>query len=398
MVLCARLAVPPVVFRKRKPTREVYVRPRYGLWLEEFAYGLYDDGTWRRFFRVGKETFSWLCEKLRSRLQCDGCPAQLPVSVEKKIALTLLRLSQPTGNWVSCADKIGMGASTGCNHFWIVINAIVDLLSYKISFPSTLQGLQPIIDGFFAKHAIPNLAGAIDCTHVFINRPFRGMDGQCYMDRNNNFSIVAQAVVDSRLRFTDVFVGSAGSCHDARILNNSPFKLAVEDKRILQGDLVTVGDTTFGPFILGDAGYPLLPWLITPLPTMPTAADRLYNNKQSSARIVVERAFGRVKCVWRILTSRVGHDLARVPRIVLACFILQNIMIDHNDEVDTSVYNEAQVDLDIRAGTGVASANFNTGEQRIDPNPTGKAIQEALKQLFVENEAAKRSKFFYPKY
>lgn len=49
--------------------------------------------------------------------------------------------------------------------------------------------------------------------------------------------------------------------------------------------------------LLGDAAYPLLPWLMTPYPENEhtTPAQLTFNNHLSRARVAVVRAFGRLK-------------------------------------------------------------------------------------------------------
>lgn len=52
----------------------------------------------------------------------------------------------------------------------------------------------------------------------------------------------------------------------------------------------------------GDAGYPLEPWLMTPLPHYPEGTRQFeYTKKLCKARNVVERFFGVFKSVWRWL-------------------------------------------------------------------------------------------------
>ena len=72
----------------------------------------------------------------------------------------------------------------------------------------------------------------------------------------------------------------------------------------------------------------------TPLPYMNllTTAQKNYNYHQSRARMVVENAFGRLKCRWLCLLKRMDFQLENVPNAVSACVVLRNLCEQHGDE------------------------------------------------------------------
>ena len=56
-----------------------------------------------------------------------------------------------------------------------------------------------------------------------------------------------------------------------------------------------------------------------------TSEQRLFNYRQSRARMVVENAFGRLKGQWRCLLKRLDVQVNNAATVVGACVVLHNI-------------------------------------------------------------------------
>ena len=69
--------------------------------------------------------------------------------------------------------------------------------------------------GFQERWNFPQIAGAIDGSHIPILAPERF--AKDYYNRKGFHSILLQAVVDDRYCFTDLSVGQVGSRHDAAV-------------------------------------------------------------------------------------------------------------------------------------------------------------------------------------
>ena len=84
---------------------------------------------------------------------------------------------------------------------------------------------------------------------------------------------------------TEVVAKWPGSVRDSRMLKHSNLYESFKENllpRLPNG------------VVLGDSGYPLLPWLLVPITEYPamTAAERRYDDAHKSTRSIVERIIG----------------------------------------------------------------------------------------------------------
>ncbi|KAI4470058.1 hypothetical protein MML48_1g03077 [Holotrichia oblita] len=90
-----------------------------------------------------------------------------------------------------------------------VSRAICSKKKYWIKFPTTDDMFNIAKNEWAVHHAVPNVIGAIDCTHVQILKPF--VHGDEYINRKGVASINVQATCDSREMFTSVDATWPGS-------------------------------------------------------------------------------------------------------------------------------------------------------------------------------------------
>jgi hypothetical protein len=181
----------------------------------------------------------------------------------------------------------------------------------------------------------PGVIDAIDGSHIPIAAPSEyPVD---YFNRKSFYSVILQAVVDSKGRFLDIFTGYPGSTHDSRVLRNSK----------IYHLLNTIKPHPDNSYILGDCGYPNLDWLITPYKDNGHLTEKQsnFNYKHSVTRICVEQAFGRLKSRWRVLTKTLEQSLEVVSHIITVSCILHNICEEENDILD-----DAEIHFDEHLG------------------------------------------------
>lgn len=81
---------------------------------------------------------------------------------------------------------------------------------------------------------------------------------------------------------------------------------------------------------MGDSGYPLQPWLLTPFQNpAPNSPEERYNHAHKITRSSIERCIGILKIRFRCLLGerRLRYDPMKVGIFVNTCAILHNMCI-----------------------------------------------------------------------
>lgn len=102
-------------------------------------------------------------------------------------------------------------------------------------------------------------------------------------------------------------------------------------------------------YLLGDSGYPIQPWMLTPiLNALPNTPEDQYNQLHRQARNTVERGFGVLKARFRCLRKdRVLHYKHVIAaRIICSCAVLHNICRNYNLPDEEYEHDEENEDDD----------------------------------------------------
>ena len=142
-------------------------------------------------------------------------------------------------------------------------------------------------------------------------------------------------------KFIDVSTRWPGSIHDARVLRLSTLHRRAENDVILSELVKHISCVYVRPLLIGDSAYPQLPWLVGPYPHSRnlTRDQCKFNKILNKTRVIVDRAFGKLKCRWRCLLKPLEENTPKVPLTILTCCILHNICILRGDELDDSDYS-----------------------------------------------------------
>ncbi|GBG87105.1 hypothetical protein CBR_g44561 [Chara braunii] len=135
-------------------------------------------------------------------------------------------------------------------------------------------------------------------------------------------------VVDLDLRILDVHVGYPGSVHDVHVLHNSQLWRRAQTGELFDAapENLPHGVVTRG-YLLGDNGYPVAcPWIVQPYGGIDQGPDEeRFDNGQKVARGCVERAFGRLKCMWRLFLRTHKTNLETLPQQFVAACTLRRV-------------------------------------------------------------------------
>ncbi|XP_067614157.1 putative nuclease HARBI1 [Eurosta solidaginis] len=215
-----------------------------------------------------------------------------------------------------------------------------ELICSYIKFPSTVDEQDAVKQIFYSATGFPGCIGAIDCTHVKIKKPAADIEN-CYINRKGLFSKNVQLICDYNL---PILAGNArfgGSTHDAFIWENSLCKDFLERQ-------YSLGANT--SWLIGDSGYPLQPWLITPFRAPTTTGQINFNFAHIRARNCVERLNGVLKKVFACLSHERGVLVKPefAGAIINACLTLHNFRLQHRQSMPNTANangNPSEVDF-----------------------------------------------------
>ncbi|XP_046389383.1 putative nuclease HARBI1 [Ischnura elegans] len=204
----------------------------------------------------------------------------LPIPPVMKL-LTALRFYATSSYQVVCGDLHGISQPSVSLIVKDVSRIFARRLPEYVKVPSTAEEVAQNALQFYEVAGFPGVLGAIDGTHIMIKNP-GGAHAEVYRNRKGYFSINVQVIVNSKLVIMDLVVRRPGSCHDARVFDNSSIRARLEGGQV-------------SGILIGDSGYPCREYLFTPILRPGSRAEERYNRSHIKTRNAVERAIG----VWK---------------------------------------------------------------------------------------------------
>ena len=174
-------------------TGKLWCKQRSKHWWNGVLSGCYGDDWWRENLRMTRETFYFVCDKLRPLISRTATRMRLPVSVEMRVAITIWKLGTNI-EYRTLGALCGLGRST-------VGELVLDTCSFIVChlMPAYVRvpdhhDLKVVMDGFENRWGFPQTVGAIDGSHIPILKPQESASD--YYNRKGFYSIIMQAVVD----------------------------------------------------------------------------------------------------------------------------------------------------------------------------------------------------------
>ncbi|XP_033227540.1 putative nuclease HARBI1 [Belonocnema kinseyi] len=233
-------------------------------------------------------------------------------AIPPRIQLLLaLRYYETGSHLIPAGDFSGVSKTSAHRIVHRVTAAIAGLAQEDIKMPSTETEVTAAQVDFYAIARFPKVISALDRTHVRV-QSFGGDDAEVFRNRKGYFSINVQATCDSGMKLTSIVARWPGAVHYSTIFRNSRICARLEASEFRDA------------LILGDGGYALKNYLITPLNNPVTEAERLFNESQIRTRNKIECTFGIWKRRFPCLATGMRFKVDHVLPVIVATAVFHN--------------------------------------------------------------------------
>uniref|UniRef100_A0ACD5VCJ3 Uncharacterized protein n=1 Tax=Avena sativa TaxID=4498 RepID=A0ACD5VCJ3_AVESA len=303
---------------------------------ETLSSSMVDAQGFEHVYRMSRCTFNYICslvrlpflEDMRDHAFADG----RVLSLQDRVAIALRMLNSGESP-VTLGSSVGVGESTVSLVTQRFVDAMFKRGMIHTFWPGSAE-MEKIKRKFDKNQGLLNCCGVLHTTHINFGSE----------DHEENDGALLQVVVDPDTRFTNIWSNQWGFFHGSQLFESC------EKGTWLNGSKLNLSDgSQVGEYLIGDAGYPLRPWLLTPYlleEKDPTANFPPYqvefNKRHSTASSVALAAVARLKDSWKILDNAMSRPVSSwaLSQIIKVCCMLHNIVIDTEGEGAPMLYNE----------------------------------------------------------
>lgn len=311
----------------------------------------------KKNFRLDKFAFLYVLEQLSSELT----PTRKSFGITAQAKLCVFLRFVAEGSYQHGVGQ-DYGISLAQSSVSECISQVLDILEKKLC-PVWIQlnmseaEKEAAKKKFYEQSRLPGVILCVDGTHIKILPPSE--DKHLFINRKGFYSLNTLIACDHKMRIRCVDARYPGSNHDSHVWNLSDARQHFEQQH-QQG--------VRNSFILGDAGYPLEPWLITPFRSPEQfSCESNFNKAHAKARNIVERTIGLLKNRFRCLLGarQLHYSPKKAVQFVNVCCALHNICIYFNVEDDEYLVQQHPGYDDDNYDETVENSNSQTEAQRI---------------------------------
>ncbi|XP_069068757.1 putative nuclease HARBI1 [Pleurodeles waltl] len=282
-----------------------------------------------QMYHRNRQTIIELCTQLEpDLLPAIHHPYAIPPLVQ---VLSVLHLFASGSFQMTVGLEAGMSQPMFSNVLKDILCALLGYLPCYIRIPQHAD-LATVKAAFYDLAHVPYVIEAIGDTNIALVLP--RINEQVFRNQKTFYSIDVQVCLADQYIF-QVTAKFPGSVHNSCILQNSNVPHMIVK---LQRDQA---------WLIGDSGYPILPWLLR---YKTTDGVKHFNEAHSRMRCVIERTFGLLKdrfCCLHISRGALFYKPLKVCRFVVSCCMLHNLalrtLLDVEEVVAVQVVDEGDV-------------------------------------------------------
>ncbi|KAM3215645.1 hypothetical protein ACQJBY_067590 [Aegilops geniculata] len=302
-----------------------------------------DQQGFESLYRMRRSTFSYICSLVRIPF-FEDMMARGHTFVDGKVMSLQDRVATALRMLISGEPPVVVGSSLGVNEPTVslvtqrFIEAIQERAFRHLGWPYNFQTMEKIKCRFDKIHGLPNCCGVVHRAYFKFGSPNQ---------HEENADTLMQAVVDPDMRFTNIWFGASSSMNQSSLLHDSGLFKSCGKGTLLDGSKLKLSDgSDVGEYIIGDAGYPPRPWLLTPYQLEGNISDSKveFNRRHSAATAMALRALERLKDTWKCLQGEGWHPNNQhdLWRTISTCCMLHNIVIDMEEEGAVMLSNQEE--------------------------------------------------------
>ncbi|XP_048484222.1 uncharacterized protein LOC119693663 [Plutella xylostella] len=282
-------------------------------------------GEFDNFVRMSNSDFEFLIQKVSPVVAKQDTDWREAIPVKIRLALTLRYLA--TGDSFRSLHYLFKISSQLISRIVPeVCLALNEALKDFVKIPTTTEEWLSKAERF----KFPHCLGAMDGKHVTIQQPPHS--GTEYYNYKRTFSIVLLAIVDYDYCFMFAEIGAQGRIlvSDGGVFNQSSISKKKSENSInLPPPSSLPGCDIDLPYVfLCDGAFSLTKNLMKPFPGRHqlNSPERVFNQKLSQSRVVVENTFGVLSNKFRVFKTAMPFHPVKCSIITMTCVLLHNFL------------------------------------------------------------------------